>query len=223
MDLPADEPSAHELGSRVGRYDEAGPLGKAAMRLSGAAPTAQERELLRRKHIGIEGRIAEDVARIVLESEPIWTLLTEKDLPEDLTVQELDAISEWLRGRPAEAEAGSTALPVSASLKFSNPGSVAAVTAAIPGDFSADDVTAYRYALFHPRANTVEPFVVALYSEDRTLGPNEIVATMLVAGTFLRHEQEFGVVSAADLDRLHRAVELDLQETIRTRQLLREA
>jgi hypothetical protein len=46
---------------------------------------------------------------------------------------------------------------------------------------------------------------------------------MPVGATFLRHEQEFGVVSKGDLQRLHIAVDSDLRETIRTRQLLREA
>ena len=221
MDRPADEPHGQELVSRVGRYDEAGLLGKAAMRLSGDAPSAQERERLRRQYIGVEGRISEDVVRIVIESEPIWTLLAEKDLPEDLTVQELDAISEWLRGRPSGS--GWVAAPVSTSLKFSDPDSIAAVRRAIPGEVSADDVTAYRYALFHPGPNTPEPFIVALQSPGGGLGPNVVAATMPAGATFLRHEQEFGVVSTADLDRVHAAVESDLRETIRAQQLLREA
>jgi hypothetical protein len=108
-----------------------------------AAPNARERQRLRREHIGVEGRIAELVGQIVIESEPMWVLLADKYLPADLTVQELDVISEWLRGRPTES--GPAAVPVSCSLKFSDPDNVGTVRAVVPGDLSEDDVTAYRY------------------------------------------------------------------------------
>jgi hypothetical protein len=220
VDQPAEEPQSPKARERVGRYSEAGLLGKAAMKLTGEAPTAEDLELLRRQDIGVEGRIAEDVTRIVLASEPIWTMLAEKDLPEDLTVQELDEITECLRGRPPESATGEP--PVRVSLKFADPESVLAIRDAIPGELSSDDVNAYRYALLSGLGPAApEPFIVALFSQ-RT-GSNQVTASMLVAATFLRHEEEFGVVSAPDLDHVHVAVLADLHETIRTERLLHEA
>lgn len=208
-----------ELRVRLSRYNDGGLIRKAAMRLAGEALGPEDLELLRRRDIGVQGRVAEDVLRAVTESEPIWSLLAEKGLPEDLTVSELNAISDSLRGGPPDARRGN---PVSASMLFSDPRNLLTLRQIIPGGLDADEVTGYRYAcLVAPDFATPEPFVVALRS--RQPGVNSVSATMLVAATFLRHEQEFGVLSEDAAERLEVMVRLDLQEIIRTHQLLLQA
>lgn len=219
MDGASDEPSG-ELGERLARYGDAGLLGKAGMLLRGAAPTARDREQLRRAHLGVEGRIAEDVVRAVIESEPIWILLAEKGLPEDLTVQELNAIADSLRGRPTPTSA--VTMPVGASIRFTDPDSVDVVRRVIPGELDPADIDAYRYAALTPlAAGDVEPFIVALTSDP--LGVNSVAATMLVGATFLRHEQEFDVVAPTDLLDLEPVVQADLAAIVGTQALLRDA
>jgi hypothetical protein len=89
----------------------------------------------------------------------------------------------------------------------------------LPGDLSEGDVTAYRYALFYPRPHVLGRFLVALDTKGRGFGPNAVSATMPVGAALLRHEQESGVVSKGDLQRVHIAVDSDLRRTIRTHQL----
>ncbi|HEY0168208.1 MAG TPA: hypothetical protein VGB75_14290 [Jatrophihabitans sp.] len=205
---------------RLSRYNDGGLMRKAAMRLAGEALSPEDLELLRRRDIGVQGRVAEDVLRAVSESEPVWALLAEKGLPEDLTVTELGAISHALRGGPAGI--ASTGNPVSASMLFTDPRNVATLRQIIPGDLEPDEVTGYRYAcLSAPDFGTPEPFVVALRTSRP--GKNSVTATMLVAATFLRHEQEFGVLSEDAAERLEVMVRLDLQEIIRTHRLLLQA
>jgi hypothetical protein len=199
------DPDLPGLRERVERYDEASLLGKASMRLSHQAPAADERERVRRDRLRIEGRIAEDVARAVHASEPIWELLVQKDLPEDLSVRELKEIRDWLLGRRDQQ----TRAVASVSIRFTDdPERVAALAAAFPGDFDTHQVTAYRYATVVSEADGVEePFIVALRAKDD--GNNDVLATMLVADVFLRHEQEFGVLDQQKLETLATVIALD--------------
>jgi hypothetical protein len=214
-----EAPDIDDLQGRVERYEGAGPLGKATMRLSLQAPDAAERERVRRYALRIEGRIAEDVARAVHDSDPIWELLVEKGLPEDLSVRELNAIRQWLIGRNVPHTAAITSL----SIRFNrNPTRVAALAAAFPGDFAASEVTAYRYATVDsPADRNEEPFIIALH--ERADGRNDVVATMLVAAVFLRHEQEFGALDEEVLATLASTVALDLQSIADTFRALLEA
>ncbi|MDQ1664618.1 MAG: hypothetical protein QOH75_649 [Actinomycetota bacterium] len=213
------EPDIADLQGRVERYDEASLLGKATMRLANQAPDAAERERVRRHGLRIEGRIAEDVAQTVRDSQPIWELLVQKGLPEDLSVRELNDIRSWLLGRHVPHASAVT----SVSTRFSrNPARVAALAAVFPGDFAASEVTAYRYATVTSEADGVEePFIVAL--RELPDGRNAVLATMLVAGVFLRHEQEFGALDETVLGTLARAVESDLQSTAETHRALLDA
>jgi hypothetical protein len=221
MKVPGHGPDdTQELRVRLSRYNEAGLLRKAGMRLAREALSPGDLERLRRRDLGVQGRVSEDVIRAVTESEPIWTLLAEKGLPEDLTVSELDAIAYALRGGPRDP--GSRGNPVSASMLFTDPRNLLTLRQIIPGGIEPHDVTGYRYAcMLTPDFGRPEPFLVALRS--RQPGRNSVTATMLVAATFLRHEREFGVISEDAAERLEVLVRLDLQEIIRTRRLLLEA
>jgi hypothetical protein len=190
------------------------------MRLAREALTPKDMELLRRRDIGVEGRVAEDVVRAVTESEPIWTLLAEKGLPEDLTVEELDAISYTLRGGPTDPAQRS--IPVSASLLFTDQRNLFTLRQIIPGGLEPYEVTGYRYASLMARDfGSPEPFVVGLRSDGS--GRNSVTAAMLVAAPFLRYEQEFGVISDDAVEHLEVMVRMDLREIIRTHRLLLEA
>lgn len=221
MQFPGQGPEdTQELRVRLDRYNDGGLIRKAAMRIAGEALTPDDLELLRRRDIGVQGRVSEDVVRAVSESEPIWALLAEKGLPEDLTVEELDDISDALRGGAGEAD--SRMNPVSASMLFTDPRNVSTLRRIIPGGLEPYEVTGYRYAcLTAPDFGSPEPFVVALRNYQP--GKNSVTATMLVAATFLRYEQEFGVVSDDAAERLEVMVRLDLQEIVRTHRLLLEA
>jgi hypothetical protein len=209
-------PDIGDLQGRVERYDEASPLGKATMRLSNQAPDAGERERVRRHELRIEGRIAEDVARAVHASAPIWDLLVQKGLPEDLSVREFNEIRTWLLGRHvphATADA-------SVSIRFNRyPSRVAALAAAFPGDIQTSEVTAYRYATITSEADGAEePFIVAL--REKADGRNDVLATMLVGDIFLRHEQEFGALDQQVLATLASTVALDLKAVVDTNRAL---
>jgi hypothetical protein len=211
-----EAPDIDDLQGRVERYEGAGPLGKASLRLSHQAPDGAERERVRRHALRIEGRIAEDVARAVHDSEPIWELIVEKGLPEDLSVCELNDIRRWLLGRNVPNATAVTSL----SIRFNrNPPRVAALAAAFPGDFAASEVTAYRYAtVTSPADGNEEPFIVALH--ERADGRNDVVATMLVAAVFLRHEQEFAALDEKVLGTLASTVAMDLQSIADTNRAL---
>ncbi|HEX8303356.1 MAG TPA: hypothetical protein VF612_00640 [Jatrophihabitans sp.] len=220
MEIPRRGLDTQELRVRLSRYTDAGLLRKAGMRLAGEHPTPEDLELLRRRNLGVAGRVSEDAIRAVTECEPIWILLAEKGLPEDLTLAELDALSYALRGGPAEPDGRNR---VGASLLFTDPHNLAALRQIIPGDLEPHEVSGYRYAsLMAPDFGSPEPFVVAVHS-DRPGGANTVTATMLVADTFLRHEQEFGIISEDAAERLEVMVRMDLQEIIRTHQLLLDA
>jgi hypothetical protein len=190
------------------------------MRLLGQALSATEKESLRRSAIGSEGRVAEDAIRAVIESEPIWPVLAERDLPEDLTVRELGAIAAALRGYPADRT--STDSIVSASLMFGDQARIVRLREIIPSDLLSPDVTGYRYATLMRRGgNTREPFLVTLRGD--AFGQNTVAATTLVAATFLRFEQELGVLTEDAVRHLEVLVGMDLAEIVRTRRLLLEA
>jgi hypothetical protein len=191
-----------------------------AKRLGGHALRAGEDESRRRHSIGGEGRAAQDVIRAVAESEPIWSLLAEKDLPADLTLRELDAIGAALRGSPAGQSATDTV--VSASLMFADPARIIVLQQIISSDLLPLEITGYRYATLARRGHRgCEPFVVALHSH--APGVNTVAASMLVAATFLRYELELGMLSADAVGRLEILVGMDLKEIVRTRQLLLDA
>ncbi|MDX6532964.1 MAG: hypothetical protein QOF68_708 [Gaiellales bacterium] len=210
-----DGPDIHDLQGRVARYEEAGPLHRATLRLSHQVPDAVERERVRRHRLRIEGRIAEDVAEAVHASAPIWELLVQKGLPEDLSVRELNEIRNWLLGRHVPHATSVT----SVSIRFNlNPARIEALAATFPGDFVASEVTAYRYATVTSEDGAEEPFIVAL--RQLTDGRNIVLATMLMGAVFLRHEQEFGALEAGVLGTLANTVALDLQTIADTHRAL---
>jgi hypothetical protein len=220
MGFPGRSPRRQELGARLDRYSRGSVLRKATMRLLGQALSAAEKESLRRRAIGSEGRVAEDTIRAVTESEPIWPVLAERDLPEDLTVRELDAIAAALRGCPAD-RTGTDSI-VGASLLFGDQARMLMLREIIPSDLLPPDVTGYRYAtLMRRSSNTREPFIVTLRSHG--CGENTVAATVLVAATFLRFEQELGVLTEDAVRHLEVLVGMDLAEIVRTRRLLLEA
>jgi hypothetical protein len=211
-----DRPDINDLQGRVARYEQAGPLHRASLRLSHQAPDAVERERVRRHGLRIEGRIAEDVAEAVHASEPIWELLAQKGLPEDLSVRELNEIRNWLLGRRVPHATSVT----SVSIRFNlDPTRVETLAATFPGDFAASEVTAYRYAtVTSEQDNVEEPFIVALH--EMTDGRNVVLATILVGAVFLRHEQEFGALDEGVLATLANTVALDLQSIADTNRAL---
>ena len=92
----------------------------------------------------------------------------------------------------------------------------------IPGELHPEVFNAYRYATLTPGSfGAPEPFIMAL-SDDES-GVNEVVAAMLVASTFLRHEQEFGALEAADIRPLESMLQVDLEAVRETHRLLGEA
>lgn len=212
--MTADLPDPY-LRERLERLRAAGRLRRAALRLTGAAPTPREVEALRRQDIGPAGRLAEDVTAAVTASQPVWDLIAAMDLPEDITVREYADLTRHLVGRR-------TAHPrdrgdVSASLSFADPANTGVVRRVVPGA-GPNSVTAYRYATLTSPGGVVEPFVVALRVRDS--GIHQVTATMPVAATFLRYEQEFGVVTQDDVEALEVVVRLDLLEVRRTHDLL---
>lgn len=192
--------------SRLARYEAAGALHKAALKLTNQAPDHLERERVRRHQIGVEGRVADDVARAVRMCEPVWDLLAEKGLPEDISRTELAEVRDALIGRPSP-----TTTPPHVSLRFHDDEvNLAAVRNLIPAMAAAADVDGYRYATWTDLdTGTVEPFVIAL--SQRRIGVHAVVATMFVGATFLRYEQELGAIRRDQLDRFARAVEADLK------------
>jgi hypothetical protein len=218
MGSDSDRPDIRGARHRAARYDDAGLLGTASMRLNRQAPGAGQRELLRRDEIRIEGRISEDVAHAVHASTPIWNLLVEKGLPEDVSVRELNAIRDCLLGR--QVPYASTVADV--SLKFNDPSRVAALAGVIPGDLEPHEVTAYRYATVTGEGDGVEePFIIAL--REGAGGTNEVLAAMLVRAMFLRYEQELGVLDNPALETLAGAAATDLQIIADTHRALSDA
>ena len=211
-DADADLEAARE---RIDRYEAAGPLQRAALKLVNQAPDRVEREQLRRHRIGLEGRVAEDVSRAVALSEPVWDLLAELGLPEDISRRELADIRESVVGRPTSAD-----VSTKVSLRLSdNEVSIAAVRNLFPGLAAPHAVDGYRYATWtEPDTGAVEPFVVAL--SERRIGLHSVVATMFVGATFLRYEQEFGTVRRRQLERFAAAVAADLHLISSARDML---
>lgn len=217
MSEHADEPDLDELLERAARYEEAGLLGRAALQLTFRALDAREREVLRRHSIGPEGRIAEDAVRAIIESEPIWGLLARLDLPEDASSRELDEIQRFLLGRrtgPGDP------LPHVSIRSARDPLRVSVVGSLLPA--LPARVDGYRYAaLTEPITRTVEPFLVLLHT--RPNGDSDVVATLHLGATFLRHEQEFGFLEPERVRTLATLVAADLENVRRTHQeLLRQ-
>jgi hypothetical protein len=209
-----------DLRGRHDRYAEASVLGKAALRISGAALSPAEREQLRRHELGVEGRIAEDAVHAVEASVPVWAMLAEKGMFEDLTVAELNHIGEDLLGRPVDGVQDVARIDV--SLKFTDADHIALLRKVIPGDLHPEVFNAYRYATLTPGSfGAPEPFIIALSDDDS--GVNDVVAAMLIASTFLLHEQDLGAFEAADLRPLEAVLHDDLAAIRETHRLLREA
>ncbi len=224
MSLEDDPETTAELLARKARYERAGMLGKAALRLGREALTAGERERLRRRDLGVEGRVAEDVTRVVTACQPVWSLLAAKGLPQDLSVRELNTLWECLLGRRTQGWAETSVVDVSI-LFTRSPLHVTALRRVIPGTDAPDAFDAYRYATLRTAdTHEVEPFVIAVQRRDpRDPGDNDIAATMLVAPTFLRHEEELGVFSASDLGPLEDILTGDLAAVHETRAQLLDA
>ncbi len=203
--------------ARLARYEAAGAVQRAALKLAHQAPDRVERERVRRHRIGLEGRVAEDVVRAVTRSESVWDLVAEQGLPEDISRDELAGIRASVLGRST-----GTSPALGVSLRFqSDEVSLAAVRNLIPG-LAPHAVDSYRYATWtEADTGVVEPFVVAL--REREISVHEVVATMFVGATFLRYEQELGAIRGRQLDRFARAVEADLELIASARTALLES
>ena len=219
MSPPPDEADLGKLRELASRYDQAGLLGKAALQLRHKAPDAGERERLRRHTIGPEGRIAEDAIQAVRASDPIWALLSQLGLPEDTSVRELNHIQRYLVGRrPGRNDA----VPDVSIRSARDPLRISVVGSIVPGALDPEAIDGYRYATLVDRSvGLVEPFLVLLHS--RHSGDNDVVATLHLGATFLRYEQEFGLVDPDRLMTLGALVESDLIDIKQTHQALRQA
>lgn len=153
-------------------------------------------------------------------SVPVWALLADRGMFEDLTKAELDRTAEDLLGRPLSGWEDVARIDV--SVKFTKPAHIALLRRVIPGELHPEVFNAYRYATLTPGGlDAPEPFIMAL-SDDNS-GVNDVIAAMLVAPTFLRHEQEFGALTAADMRPLERMLHSDLGAVRETHRLLRGA
>lgn len=208
-----DEPDLDELLERAARYAEATLLGKAALQLTQRALDAREREMLRRHSIGAEGRIAEDAVRAIVESEELWALLAARDVPEDVSNREFDEIHRYLVGRPLRR---ADPLPMVSITSARDVLRLEVVTSLLPDLPSRVD--GYRYAALP--GPSLEPFLVLLRS--RPAGGNTVVATVHLGATFLRHEQQFGVMDPERVQTLATLVAADLENVRRTHRELRE-
>ena len=218
--MPEDQPDPdlEDARIRAARYDAAGRLGKAALKITQQAPDQVERERLRRHQIGVEGRLAEDIARAVDICVPVWDLLAEKALFADISRPELVHIREALVGRTSDSDP-----QPQVSLRFHDDEvNVAAVRNLIPAIASPHRVDGYRYATWEALdTGVVEPFLVAL--NQRATGIHTVVATMFVGATFLRYEQQLGAIRRRQLDRLALAVSADIRLIVATRTALVDA
>lgn len=216
MNEPADDKELAELLERAARYDEASRLGKAARQLTQRALHAKERERLRRHSIGVEGRIAEDAVRAVLASDPIWALLARHGLPEDASTRELAAIQRFLVGRRTRR---ADRIPNVSIRSARDALRLSLVSGLVPGQ--VEPVDSYRYATLDDPANrSVEPFLVLLRTRPR--GDSDVLATLHLGATFLRHEQEFGLVDPDRLETLATLVEHDVLDIRKAHQALLE-
>lgn len=186
---------------------------RALMRLRGEAPRTADRRRLHHLEIGVHGRIAETVLRLVAEEAVITQATVDRGLEQDLTLEELRDIREELLGRYLTA--ADTAMPA-LSLQFENDGAVAQLLARLlPGSLEAADVELRRYAaLTDGVTGRLEPFLV--YGASGARGAARVLGRLWLDGAFLRHEQEFGSVVAADLAALEALVAADLRATLAT-------
>lgn len=216
MSQPPEEADLAELLERAARYERSGRLGKAARQLAQKALDPQERERLRRHRIGTEARIAEDAVHAVLASEPVWALLARHGLPEDASPRELDDIARFLLGRRSTKR---DTVPHVSIRSARDPLRISIVTTVLPD--LPREVDSYRYAaLEDPATGSLTPFLVLLRSRAR--GDNEPVAMVHLGATFLRHEQEFGLIDPERLETLATLVEQDLANVVATHRALQE-
>lgn len=203
-------------GSAV-RATGADAIGRVEARLDERSALTRYRQ--RRQAIGPEGRLAEDVVRAVRACQPIWELLQEKGISEDLSLGELDSIHEGLLGRSVRT--GDAILDVSIKLA-GDAFRARSVRAAIPAAADVEEFDAYRYAtLTELQSGRVEPFIVALQTNSQLT--NDVVSTMFVDSSFLRYEQEFGVIDTEAVALLSMIVLADLVDLRRTEAALRRA
>ena len=219
MNQPSDEPDLAELLERAARYDEAGLFGKAALQLTNRALGARERRRLHRHAIGAEGRIAEDVVKAVHVSEPIWSILAERGLPEDASTRELADIQRFLAGRRTRP---GDPIPHVSIRTARDPLRLSVVRSVVPGAVDLDPIDGYRFAtLTDPSIRFVEPFLVLLHELPR--GDNDVVASLHLGATFLRYEQQLGLVDPERVQTLATVVEEDLADIEKTHRALLEA
>lgn len=210
-----EDPELAALIERAARYDRSSLLGKAARLLAQRAPGPREREIVRRHSLGAEDRIAEDAVRIVLACEPVWALLSRHGMPEDASTRELNDIARHLVGRRTRRDEPPPHLSIRAAR---DPLRLAVATSLLPD--LPQQVDSYRYATIDDEpAGALSPFLVLL--RDRPRGDSSVVATVHLGATFLRYEQEFGLIDADRLETLAALVEKDLADVARTYQELR--
>lgn len=208
-----------QLLRRAARYEEAGRWRRAVLHLQHQAPRPQEREWLRRHTMGPEGRLEEDVIRVVAASQPVWDLIAEHGLPEDVNVRELDDIAAFIVGRRPQTD---RRLPQVSLRMAGDPLRLAVVRSFVPGDLAPEEADAYRYATWADnRLAVTEPFLVLL--RGRRSGGNEVVTCLHLGATFLRYEEELGALAADQLPTLAALVEADFDEVAKTHRALRDA
>lgn len=204
-----------ELIERTARYDRSGLLGKAARLLAQRAPGAREREIVRRHGLRAEERIAEDAVRVVLACEPVWALIARHGMPEDASTRELNDITRHLVGRRTRRSEPPPHLSIRAAR---DPLRLAVVTSLLPE--LPQQVDSYRYAAIDEEPpGAPSPFLVLL--RDRPRGDSAVVATVHLGATFLRYEQEFGLIHPDRLETLATVVAQDLDDVARTYRELR--
>ena len=204
MSQPPEQPDLAELLERAARYERSSRLGKAARQLTNKALRAKDRERVRRFRMDTEDRIAKDAVNAVLASEPVWALLARHGLPEDASTRELDDIARHLLGRRSVTR---ELVPHVSIRSARDPLRITIVTTVLPDLPAAVD--SYRYAaLEDPDTGALTPFLVLLRT--KSSGENQPVATVHLGATFLRHEQEFGLIDRDRLETLATLVEQDL-------------
>ena len=96
------------------------------------------------------------------------------------------------------------------------------VRSIVLGAMDLDAVDGYRYAtLTDPSIRFVEPFLVLLRELPR--GDNDVVASLHLGATFLRYEQQFGLVDPERVQTLATVVEEDLADIEETHRALLDA
>lgn len=199
------DPRLDQIRAAMRDYEEAGRLGKLAMKVTGTAPDRSARELLRLQNLGPEGRIAEGILRIVGVSQEVTRIALEHDLLEDITEKEYEQIRRYLLGR--EPGLRETTWPFVSVLFDTDPVHTAAISNVLPDVRHAHATDAYRYAVL---PEYTEPFVIALHS--KRSGGYGVSGILPAAPSFLRYEEELGVLDKSALARLDAVVQSDWQK-----------